>query len=146
MTVANDLGRVADLCGVGAKQTLAVMLALGPKPAAPGEALLWEQQMTRLQGQLNSLTSLNAKLVAASVIAGLQDFAAELQKVGAVSKAAQARIKKIKEISDLLTKLAKVLDLGLALLAAAAAPSPATIGAVVTAGAAVAKDIGAAEE
>lgn len=40
-------------------------------------------------------------------------------------------------MSELLTKLANVLDLGLALLAAAAAPSGATIGAVVKAGKAV---------
>lgn len=141
MAVADDLGRVADICSVGAKQTLAVMLALGPKPEATGDALLWEQQTTRLQGQLNSLTALNAKLTAASVIAGLSEFANELQKVGKASQEAQARIKKIKEVSDLLTKLAKVLDLGLALLAASAAPSPATIAAVVQAGSAVAKDI-----
>lgn len=141
MTVADDLGRVADLCSTGAKQTLEMILVLGPKPESPAEALLWEQQTTRLQGQLNSLSALNSKLTAASVIAGLQDFANELRTVGRVSNDAQAKIKGIKEVSELLTKLAKVLDLGLALLAASAAPSPATIGAVVKAGSAVAKDV-----
>lgn len=101
------------------------------------EALLWEQQATRLQGQLNSLTALNARLTAESVLAALEDISSELEQVGKVAKDAQARIKKIKEVSELLTKLANVLDLGLALLAAAAAPSGATIGAVVKAGKAV---------
>jgi hypothetical protein len=141
MAVSDDLGRVADLCGAGAKQTLAAMIALGARPEGHAEGLLWDQQMTRLQGQLNSLTALNAKLNAASVIAGMQAFSAQLATIGQVSKDAQARIKKIKEISDLLTKLAKVLDLGLAILAAAANPSPATIAAVVTAGTAVAADV-----
>ncbi len=141
MALADDLGRVADLCTVGAKQSLTAMLALGPKPEAPAKALLWEQQTTRLQGQLNSLTALNSKLNSASVIAGLQSFATELETVGKVSENAQAKIKKIKDVSDLLTKLAKILDLGLAVLAAAAAPSPATIAAVVKAGAEITKGI-----
>lgn len=137
MTVAQDLGSAADMCAAGAKQTLSALLALGPKPEGASEAILWEQQSTRLQGQLNSLTALNARLTAASVIAGLEVFSEELTFIGKVSKEAQARIKKIKEVSELLTKLAKVLDLGLALLAAAAAPSPATIGTVIAAGEAV---------
>ena len=141
MAVADDLGLVADLCSAGARRTLAVLLALGPKPEKAADALLWEQQTTRLQGQLNSLTALNSKLTAASVIAGLQNFASELATIGQVSKDAQAKIKQISEVSDLLTKLAKVLDLGLALLAASAAPSPTTIAAVATAGSAVAKGI-----
>ena len=141
MTVAQDLGRVADLCAAGAKNTLAAILALGPKPDGGPDALLWEQQSTRLQGQLNSLTALNSKLTAASVIAGLTTLAADLETIGKASKDAQTRIAKIKAVSELLTKLAKVLDLGLALLAAAAAPSPATIGAAIMAGKAVADEV-----
>lgn len=141
MTVATDLGRVADLCATGAKQTLSAILALGPKPEAPVEEHLWEQQTTRLKNQLDSLSALNSKLTAASVIAGLQNYAADLVQVGQMSKGAQAKIKKINDISDLLTKLAKVLDLGLALLAASAAPSAATIAAVVTASGAVANSV-----
>lgn len=141
MSVAQNLGSAADMCAVGAKKTLSAMLSLGPKPQGQTPALLWEQQTTRLQGQLNSLTALNSKLTAASVIEGLKDFASDLEEIGKISKAAQARIKKIKEVSDLLTKLAKVLDLGLALLAASAAPSPATIAAVVAAGTAVSNGV-----
>lgn len=141
MTVAQDLSSAADMCSAGAKQTLGAMLALGPKPEGAPDALLWEQQSTRLQGQLNSLTALNSKLTAASVIAGLEVFAGELATIGKISKEAQARIKKITAVSELLTKLAKVLDLGLALLAASAAPSPATIGAVIAAGNAVAEGV-----
>lgn len=141
MTVAQDLGRVADLCTAGAKKTLAAILALGPKPDGGTDALFWEQQSTRLHGQLNSLTALNSKLTAASVIAGLATFAADLETIGKASKDAQTRIAKIEKASELLTKLARVLDLGLALLAAAAAPSPATIGAVIKTGKAVAVEV-----
>lgn len=141
MTVAQDLGHVADLCALGAKNTLAAILALGPKPDGGPEALLWEQQSTRLQGQLNSLTALNSKLTAASVIAGLEAFDADLKTIGMASKDAQARIAKVKAVSELLSKLARVLDLGLALLAAAAAPSPATFGAAIKAGKAIADEV-----
>ena len=141
MAIADDLGRVADLCAEGAKEALAAKLSLGPKPQGHVDGLLWELQMQRLDGQLNSLTALNSKLTAASVLAGLADFEKELAIVGKVSADAQARIKKINDISELLKKLAKVFDLGLALVAAAAAPSPATIAAVFTAGTAVAEGI-----
>lgn len=141
MTVAQDLGQVADLCAAGAKNTLAAILALGPKPDGGPDAILWEQQSTRLQGQLNSLTALNSKLTAASVIAGLAGFASELETIGKASKDAQKRIEKIKKVSELLTKLARVLDLGLALLAAAAAPSAPTISAAIKAGTAVADEV-----
>lgn len=141
MTIADNLGRVADLCTEGAKKVLAAKLSLGAKPQEHADALLWELQTQRLDGQLNSLTALNSKLTAASVLAGLSDFADELATVGKASADAQAKIKKINDISELLKKLAKVLDLGLALVAAAAAPSPATIAAVLTAGTAIADGI-----
>lgn len=138
MAVADDLGRVADLCSAGAKRSLAAMLALGPKPEASPAALLWEQQTMRLQGQINSLTALNAKLTAASVLAGMDALSGELATIGEVAVDAQAKIRQIAAVSELLTKMAKVLDLGLAILAASAAPLPLTIGAVVTAGEALA--------
>ncbi len=72
------------------------------------------------------------------MLEGLKSFEQELDTIGDVSRKAEAKIKKIKQVSDLLSKLASVLDLGLALLAAAAAPSGATIAAVVIAGTAVA--------
>ena len=139
MAVADDLDRVSELCKTGAMLTLSALLALGPKPDDPTGALLWEQRSTRLQGQLNSLSALVSKLTAASVLQGLAGLDEELATVGQVSKDAEKKIKQIKNVSTLLKRLAGVLDLGLALLAAAAAPSPATITAVVKAGTAVAK-------
>lgn len=140
MAVIDVLDQVSDLCSVGAKKSLEAMLSLGPKPDGATEALLWEQQTKRLQGQINSLTALVSKLTAVAVIEGLKNFEADLMIIGDTAKDAEARIKQIKSVSDLLTKLAKVLDLGLALLTAAAFPSPATIAAVVKAGTAVAND------
>ncbi|MBI1179690.1 MAG: hypothetical protein GC201_03975 [Alphaproteobacteria bacterium] len=141
MALYDDLASCAVACQLGAQKTLEIMFAMGPKPADPAQALLWEQQTTRLQGQLNSLSAMNSKLTAMAVIEGLKDYAADIEAVGAVAKAAQARIKQIQSVSDGLTRLAKILDLGLAILAAAAAPSPATIAAVVKAGDAVAQGV-----
>lgn len=141
MAVIDDLDAVAELCRASAKRTLDIMLALGPKPADATEALLWEQRTTRLQGQLNSLSALNSKLTAEAVVLGLASFEDELRTVGTVSRNARAAIERVREVSELLTKAAKVLDLGLALLAASAAPSPATVAAVVAAGDAVADGV-----
>lgn len=141
MAISDDLDQVAELCRTGAKHTLNVMLALGPKPDDPAAGLHWEQQMTRLQGQLNSLSALVSKLTAAAVLNGLAGFGAELASIGAVAKDAETKINAVNEVSELLTKLAKVLDLGLALLAASAAPSVASIAAAVAAGKAVAASL-----
>ena len=137
MSVADDLDRVTALCKTAAKRTLAERLELGPKPEDPGLALLWEQESTRLRGQMDSLSALVSKLTAAAIIEGLKDFEGELQEIGRVTERAEERIAQIEEVSELLSKVSKVLDLGTALLAAAAAPSPATIRALVEAGKAV---------
>lgn len=137
MSVAEDLDRVAELCKAGARRSLDARLALGPKPDDPGQALLWEQDSTRLRGQMDSLSALVSKLTAAAIIEGLKDFEDELQEIGRVSEEAERRIAEVEEVSELLTRVAKILDLGTALLAAAAAPSPATIKRVVDAGKAV---------
>lgn len=138
MSVAEDLRSVANLCKIGAKSILEAQLALGSKPEDPIQILLWEQQYMRLQGQLNSLSALNSKLTASAVNEGLKAYEAELKTIGKITNAAQTKIKQIQKVSELLTKIAKVLDLGLALLEAAATSSSATIQALVDAGDAVA--------
>jgi hypothetical protein len=141
MALSDDLTQCAVACQLGAQKCLEMMHALGPRPDDPAQALLFEQQLLRLQGQLNSLSALNSKLTASSVLAGLQALQPEMAAVGVIAKNAQDRIKQIQQISDALTKFAKLLDLGVAILAAAAAPNPTTIGAVVTAGKAVADGV-----
>jgi len=133
MAVADDLDRVAELCRLGARQCLDEMLALGPRPAAAAGALLWDQQELSLQSKVDRLTALVSKLSAEAVVENLSDYAAQLKSVGDCAEAAEDKIREIQKVSDLLTRLSKVLDLGLAILAAAAAPTPATIAAVVAA-------------
>lgn len=141
MSIADDLDRVAELCKTGARRSLDARLALGPKPEDPGQALLWEQESTRLRGQMDSLSALVSKLTAAAIIEGLRDFEHELQEIGRVSEEAERRIAEVEQVSDLLTKVSKILDLGTALLAAAAVPSPATIMGVIEAGKAVKESV-----
>lgn len=134
MTIEQHLDSVAELCKLGAQRTLDSILNLGPRPDDPIGAFLWDQKATRLQGQLNSLSAMVSKLTAGAIIEGLREYEADLIVIEEVSIRAKEQIKEIEEISDLLGKLAKVLDFGLALLAAAAAPSSATIAAVIKAG------------
>ncbi|MEM7666641.1 MAG: hypothetical protein AAF250_12355 [Pseudomonadota bacterium] len=137
MSVASDLRVMAKLCSVAATKCLERKLALGPKPDDPVAAMVWEQQRTRLSGQIDSLSAMNINLGAASVAAALDKFADELTSIAQTSRDAQTAIRKIKDVSELLTKVARVLDLGLAVLAAAAAPGSASIGAALDAAAAL---------
>jgi len=133
MSVKMNIKSVAKLCKVGAERTLFRILSLGARPDDPNAALLWDQQLTRLQGQLNSLTAMVSKLTALGILEELEEFRDELKTISEISKKAQKDIKKIKSVSGLLEKTAKILDLGLAVLAVAAAPSTMTISAAITA-------------
>lgn len=141
MSVSDDLTSVAAFCNTCAQTDLSLMLGMGPRPGNEAQGLLWDQQVTRLQGQINSLIALVTKLTALSVVAGLENYATQINDVSVITKRADARIKAIDDISKALSKIAKVLDLGLAIVAAAAAPSPSSIAAVVAAGTAVDKDV-----
>ncbi|MBI6138810.1 hypothetical protein [Serratia plymuthica] len=138
MSVSDDIYKVALLCTNSAQNVLFAQLNLGVRPYDENESLLWEQKFTRLQGQLNSLTALNIKLISASISAALSSYTEELKKIGNIAEDAEIKINSIKDVATLLTKVSAVLDLGLAILAAAAAPSPATIGLVLSAGETVA--------
>lgn len=138
MAVADDLDQVAELCRNCARRSLDEMMALGPKPKDQAQSLLWEQQEMDLQSKVNRLTALVSKLTAGAVLSSLKDCADDLNAIGNAAQDAQDQISKINQVSDLLGKLAQVLDLGLAILAAAASPSPGTIGAAVSAAKALA--------
>lgn len=146
MALANDLDQVADLCRNGARRSLNEMMALGPRPTDQAQALLWDQQEMDLQGKVNLLSTLVSKLTAGAVLSSLKDYADDLNAIGNAAQDAQDQISKINHVSDLLVKLAGVLDLGSAILAAAAAPSPDTIGAAVGAAKALATGEGAAAQ
>lgn len=133
MSVSSDLKVLAKLCSVSATKCLERKLALGPKPDDPAEAMVWEQQRTRLSGQIDSLSAMNIKIASASVAAALDEFGDELAAIATSSRNAQAAIRKIKEVSLLLTKVSRVLDLGLAVLAAAAAPGASSVAAALEA-------------
>lgn len=139
MSVSDNIYQVALLCSNCAQSVLSAQLNLGVRPYDETESLLWEQKFLRLQGQLNSLTALNVKLISDSISAALTSYTEELKNLGSIAEDAEVKIKNIKDVSTLLTKVSAVLDLGLAILAAAAAPSIATIGLVLSAGEAVAE-------
>jgi hypothetical protein len=143
MSVAEDIQALADLCHAGAHQLLGQILGLGPRPTDPPPAgLLWDQQHTRLQGQMDSMSALAQKLSSTAVLVALESIADDMKQLAAVSAEAEKKIAEIRSSSELLTKLSRVLDLGLAILAAAAAPSVTTGMAVAKSIAALAKDFG----
>lgn len=133
MGTFESLASVAELCKDCAKITLDHLLSLGPKPMDATKGLLWDQQATRLQNQLDSLTALVSKLTAEAVIEGLKNYQPQLDHIGTLTKEARVEIQHMAQVSASLTKFSKVLDLGLAILSAAASPSLAAISAAVAA-------------
>ena len=131
MTVATDIQGLADLCKAAAHQAVDAQIDLGPRPAGPEPAtLLWDQTSDRLETEVNSLTALAVKLSSAAVLAALEPLKDDLARLATVTQAANDQIRTIKHVSALLTKLASVIDLGLAVLGLAAVPSVASATAV----------------
>lgn len=141
MSVADDIQRLANASQTGAHQVLEALIALGPRPTTSPADLAWDQTSTRLTGQMDSLTALVSKLSANAVIVGLSDYADAATQLGQVSASAEEEIKHIFEVSKLLTTLSRVLDVGLAVLALASAPSPAGAAALVGRISALADDL-----
>ncbi|WP_298468286.1 hypothetical protein [uncultured Erythrobacter sp.] len=128
----NIYDEVADLCRAGSHASLDALMELGVRPADPGEEILWRIRSRRLRNQIDSLTSMASDLTAAAILLDLSEFEDELATIQAVTDDARESIAKIEEISHKLSKFAKILDLGLALLAIpAATASPATLAAAV---------------
>src|SRR4051812_26007163 len=116
MPLATNLQALADLCEAAAHQNLAAIIALGPRPADPAAAAGWDQSQARLKGQLDRLTALSVTLAAEAVIEGLAAAGEDLTAIAAVTAKAKDRIADIKKISNLLSAVGAVLDLGLAVV------------------------------
>jgi hypothetical protein len=143
-----EYAKVIDLCRTAARAVVDALVRMGARPSVGPAAVLWDKEEKRLQAQLSSLTDMITSLSATAVLVSLQDANAQnavltLEKVTTEAKAA---IKRIKKISSLLMTGARVLDLGLALLGLAAAPSVATGTAVVKAATALARDLDSEKE
>jgi hypothetical protein len=123
MSAADVLQDLADLCHSAAHQALDAMADLGPKPADAAAAHAWEQSRAQLQDQMNSLSAMAVKLSSEAVVSALDAAGADLDELKHVTQDAEDEIKKIKQVSDMITRAAQVLDVGLAVLALAAAPS-----------------------
>ncbi len=143
----NIYDEVADLCRAGSHASLDALMELGVRPADPGEEILWRIRSRRLRNQIDSLTSMASDLTAAAILLDLSDFEDELATIQAVTDDARESIAKIEEISQKLSKFAKILDLGLALLAIpAAAASPATLAAAVGGAVTAARELAKKDE
>jgi hypothetical protein len=127
MSVADDVQSLADLALTAAHQAVGAQTALGPKPEAPDAAVqTWIQTDARLRDQISRLTALADKLSADAVIAGLAGSADDIAQLQGVTDRAEAAIKQIDDVSKLLTTIGHIVDVGAAVLALAAAPTPAT--------------------
>ena len=132
MSVATDIQALANAHSTGAHEALDSLIALGPRPTAPpAAAQQWDQSKEDLQKKIDDLTASAIKLSAQAVVTALADSEDALTGLKAAADQAAARIKQIKDLSNLLTTLAAVVDVGVAVLALAAAPSVTTGKAVV---------------
>lgn len=134
MSTSKELAELAGLAQAAAEQVGVRIQRLGPRPdGGTPAAILWDQTSARLIANMSSLTAMISKVNAEAISAALDGAGADLASLSDVTRKANDRIKTINEISTFLSTLGKILDVGLAILAAAAAPSPTTLAAIVKA-------------
>ena len=123
MSAADDLQSLADLCAAAAHQCLDEIVALGVKPTDAAPGLVWEQTRDHLEDQMGNLSAMATKLSSEAVLAVLDAAAGDLGDLADATQNAQQEIKQIQKISDFITRASQILDVGLAVLALASAPS-----------------------
>jgi uncharacterized BrkB/YihY/UPF0761 family membrane protein len=125
MSATQDILDLAELHSACADKADKKQQALGPRPAAPPEAAAaWDKANADLQNQINDLTAQANNLAAQAVLTALAGADAELEGLKDATALAKLRLKHIRELSDLLSTLGAVLDVGVAILALATAPTP----------------------
>lgn len=125
MSLNSELQDLADLCQVSAQRNLSFLIAMGPRPADGAAAAAWDLGQSRLRGQIDRLTTSAIELSGLAVVTGLETANEDLASLRGVTKAASDRIKQIQTISQALTIVGAVLDVGLAVMTLAAGPTPA---------------------
>jgi DNA-binding protein YbaB len=134
MSTRQDLEQLADLCNAAARAASEAIQRLGPRPAFPREAAeAWDANVERLSTQVDRLTTLASQFASIAVTQALEGAWPQLQQLQQAAATAEARIAEMHAISDAARKIAQVVNLGIAVLALAAAPGPATAAGVVQA-------------
>lgn len=130
MSLSNDLQALADASEEAAQRNLSLLIALGPRPADPLAAGVWDLSQARLKGQVDRLTALAVQLSGHAVIAGLAEVEPEIAKIRDVTDETRREIAKIKDVSRALTIFGAVLDVGLAVVSLASGPTVANVSAL----------------
>jgi hypothetical protein len=133
MAIADDLNSSAELCANAADAATTKLIDLGPRPADPAAAAVWDHQDTLLKNNISVLNNVSSTLSAVIVSNALQQVWPNLQGLSDETNSAQGDINAIADISKAMVKLASIIDFGVAVVALAAQPTPGSAGAVVTA-------------
>ncbi|MFL6844118.1 MAG: hypothetical protein ACJ8ER_04475 [Allosphingosinicella sp.] len=125
MATTDDLHELARLCNAAARAASAAIDRLGPRPDDPAQAEAWRAHADRLNAQVGRLTGLAGTFADLAVSASLDAAWPQLERLREATATAEERIARMAAISDAAKKIAQVVDLGIAVLALAAGPSPA---------------------
>lgn len=101
-----------------------------PDAANPVAQAAWDAQYQYLKSQRQNLSALATTYAIQDAGAAIQDVADELKDVAKTTQQAQTQIKTIQKISDFVTAIALVIDLGVAVTAAVAGPDAGSLKAV----------------
>ena len=123
MSLETNLQALAELCEASAHQNLTAIIALGPRPTDAAAAGAWDETQGRLKGRMDRLTALSVSLAGEAVVQALAAAGQDLSAITAVTAKARKRIADIKKISAVLSAVGAVLDLGLAVVTLAGAPT-----------------------
>ncbi|ATC23823.1 hypothetical protein [Caulobacter vibrioides] len=121
-----EQARIADDLANEVQKRL-VHLPDRPGAADPVSQAAWDAQYQYLTSQRQRLSALATTFAVQAAGAAIDDVAQGLKDVAKATEAAQEQIKQIEKVSDFVTRIAQVIDLGVAVAAAIADPSVGTL-------------------
>ena len=124
MSTADDLQALAEAAQQAQHRTLRAISELGPRPPSPPASDVWDRSAERLDAAAGHLGQLAQDLCAKAVVGALDRYPAEVARLREVADHARERIRQIARVTDVMTTISRIIDVGAAVLSLAAAPSP----------------------
>ena len=126
MSTADDLQALAEAVHASEIRLVRAIGQLPDRPHDPRAAAAWDEEANRLDREVGRLAVLSQELAAKAVTAALGAYTKETAALREVCEHARERIARIAKVSDALTTIGRILDVGGAVLALIAAPSGTT--------------------
>jgi hypothetical protein len=119
----SELNKLAKIYSDMADDLTDTMMSLGPRPDDAIDAVIWKNDLVRLQSQSSSLRTTASNLTDLDSLVVLQEAEGPLSEIREAVKDAKEEIKRIASITKVLKTVAKFIEVGTAILTFAANPA-----------------------